>query len=113
MKDSYSEIKNTILHFCEDIDVDDFAEFHLHRLVYETTESLVRLYNQEIDIGITGEKLQILYFIIFHKLFIRNLGKSPIVLSSETKSVQVKGKISLTNNGFEFQNESRSFLKLV
>lgn len=113
MKDSYPEIKDTILKFCSDFDVEDFAKFHFLRLVYETPESLVELYNREVDIGNTGEKLQILYFIVFHKLFIRNIGESPIVLDSKTNSIKVKGKICLTNNGFEYKNDNRSHLKVI
>lgn len=113
MKSTYPEFNNTILHFCGNINLDDFAEFHVKRLAYESTEKLIEIYNHEVEIGMTGEKIQILYFIILHKMFIRDLGKSPIILDVDKATVKIKGKIYSTKNGFEFKNQIKSHLRII
>lgn len=110
---SKQEIKDTLFEIIEDVTLDDFAVFFINRLIFEPIETLVELYNKEVEIGVTGEKMQTLYFVVFHKLFLRYWDKSPIVLSPDSKSIRVKGKIRLGRNGFKLVDGNCGHLKIV
>lgn len=113
MKKSFPEISDTVLKLCGNFEQYDFLKFHLYRLIYESPETLVEHYNREVDIGNTGENLQIMYFIILHKLFLRQFNKSPITIDKSTNSIKVKGKVYLVKDTFEFQKENKGTLRVV
>lgn len=83
----------------------EFLSFHFNRLFYEKPEKIVELYNNEVEIGLTGEKLQILYLLVLNKLFIKHFYKSPIVIV-DNNTIDIKGKIYLTKNSFEYEDKN-------
>lgn len=101
-----SKIKENLLINEESPNQEDFTLFHFHRLYYEPPEKIVELYNNEVEIGLTGEKLQILYLLVFHELFLEHFKKSPIVIV-DNKTIDIKGKIYLTKNSFEYEDKTK------
>lgn len=101
-----SKIKESFLLNEESPNQEDFMLFHFNRLFYEPPEKIVELYNNEVEIGLTGEKLQILYLLVFHELFLEHFKESPIVIV-DNKTIDVKGKIYLTKNSFEYEKNNK------
>ena len=100
-----SKIKENLLINEESPNQEDFTLFHFHRLYYEPPEKIVEIYNNEVEIGLTGEKLQILYLIVFHVIFLEHFEKSPIIIV-DNHTIDLKGKIYLTKNSFEYEDKS-------
>ncbi|MEG1388571.1 MAG: hypothetical protein RSC72_15080 [Algoriella sp.] len=102
-------MKNTVLYFSNKIEIEDFATFYLNRFEYMDNSLFIDQYNREVEIGNTGEVLQVCYFTIMDRIFKRKFGKSPMVLNSEDKSITIKGTIYLSKDSFEFENNEYDF----
>ena len=74
-------------------------------MYFEPPEKIVELYNKEVEIGLTGEKLQIPYLIVFHVIFLEHFDKSPIIIV-DNKTIELKGKIYLTQNSFKYETNN-------
>ena len=96
MKKSQNESDNS--GFSKDGEVyvnqNNLLRFLIFRLYYDDDDELIRLYNKEFQIGLTGEYFQQLYLVCFDRIFKRRFDMSPIG-GIENKKVFMKGvKIS-------------------
>ena len=96
MKKSNYEADNAGLLKDEEVYVNqtNFLKFIFFRLFYEDDDELIKLYNKEFQIGITGEYFQKVYLVCFDRIFKRRFDMSPIG-GIENKKVFMKGKVSL------------------
>lgn len=96
MKKSNYEADNAGLLKDEEVYVNqnNLLRFLLFRLYYEDDDELIRIYNKEFQIGLTGEYFQQLYLVCFDRIFKRRFDMSPIG-GIENKKVFMKGKVSL------------------
>jgi hypothetical protein len=85
-------------------------EFLFFRWYYQPIEKTVEIYNNEIEIGLTGESLQTLSLVVLHVIFLEYFNKSPIKI--DNKTLEVKGKVYLTKNGNDFEIINRK-LRIV
>lgn len=96
MKKSQNESDNS--GFSKDGEVyvnqNNLLRFLIFRLYYDDDDELIRLYNKEFQIGLTGEYFQQLYLVCFDSIFKRRFDISPIG-GIENKKVFMKGKVSL------------------
>lgn len=88
----------------------EYMYFYYTRLSSDTSEELVRLYNRECDIGLTGERVQNMFLIMLHKLFINRFNKSPMIFSKDL-SVELKGKIELNKIDFFYIDHKMKIIK--
>lgn len=88
----------------------NFLTFMFFRLYYEDDVELVRLYNKEFEIGITGEYFQQLYLICFLYIFNKRFNKSPIV-GVDNKKVLMTGKAFLSKGQLIIRNTNLSIVK--
>ena len=96
MKKSNYEADNAGLLKDEEVYVNqtNFLKFIFFRLFYEDDDELIKLYNKEFQIGLTGEYFQKVYLVCFDRIFKRRFDMSPIG-GIENKKVFMKGKVSL------------------
>lgn len=96
MKKSNYESDNAGLLKDEEVYVNqtNFLKFIFFRLFYEDDDELIKLYNKEFQIGLTGEYFQKVYLVCFDRIFKRRFDMSPIG-GIENKKVFMKGKVSL------------------
>lgn len=96
MKKSNYEADNAGLLKDEEVYVNqnNLLRFLFFRLYYDDDDELIRLYNKEFQIGLTGEYFQQLYLLCFDRIFKRRFDMSPIG-GIENKKVFMKGKVSL------------------
>ena len=96
MKKSNYEADNAGLLKDEEVYVNqnNLLRFLLFRLYYEDDDELIRIYNKEFQIGLTGEYFQQLYLVCFDRIFKKRFDMSPIG-GIENKKVFMKGKVSL------------------
>ena len=87
-------IKRTPIYKDED---EEYLKYHYHRLFYEDVKELVVHYNKEVEIGMTGERLQILHFIMLDRLFLKKINESPIVINDDY-TIKTRGKVYLSNS---------------
>lgn len=85
-------------------------DFLFFRWYYQPIEKTVEIYNNEIEIGLTGESLQTLSLVVLHVIFLEYFNKSPIKI--DNKTLEVKGKVYLTKNGNDFEIINRK-LRIV
>jgi hypothetical protein len=86
-------------------------DFLFFRWYYQPIEKTVEIYNNEIEIGLTGESLQTLSLVVLHVIFLEYFDKSPIKII-DNKTLEVKGKVYLTKNGNDFEIINRK-LRIV
>ena len=86
-------------------------DFLFFRWYYQPIEKTVEIYNNEIEIGLTGESLQTLSLVVLHVIFLEYFNKSPIKIR-DNKTLEVKGKVYLTKNGNDFEIINRK-LRIV
>lgn len=96
MKKSNYEADNAGLLKDEEVYVNqtNFLKFIFFRLFYEDDDELIKLYNKEFQIGLTGEYFQKVYLVCFDRIFKKRFDMSPIG-GIENKKVFMKGKVSL------------------
>ncbi|WCM40855.1 hypothetical protein MG290_07665 [Flavobacterium sp. CBA20B-1] len=104
MKKNCTKNSEFTLRFSSKVNIEDSMLFFFNRMIFLEDQLFIELYNREVEIGNTNEVLQVFYFMTMDRIFNRKFGKSPIVLNKEELLLTVKGKVYLTNTGFELEN---------
>lgn len=109
MKNNSTKNSEFTLRFSSKVNIEDSMLFFFNRLIFLEDQLFIQLYNREVEIGNTNEVLQVFYFMSMDRIFNRKFGKSPIALNKEQLLLTVKGKVYLTNTGFELENNKYDF----